>query len=276
MNAATPPPKAPPRFWHQSMVELETAQPYRDYLESHARAVLGDTARVSVHGLRPGSLLGRPSTPGLSNPFVYHRVLDQVIDNAIAAQRDGCDAFVIGSFSEPYLREIRSILDIPVLSILESTLLTGCSLGQRIIPISNAPEIAAMVDRAIAAHGLGQRVLPAVALDPPLDEPTLAHAIGRPGPVLEAFTATARAWLARGADVIVPAEGVLSTVLTANAVAELDGAPVLDVFAITWRHAVMMTGLRRDLRLSVSRVGHYARGEQALVDEIIARGHREP
>jgi Asp/Glu/hydantoin racemase len=267
-------PAAPLRFWHQSMVEMDTAEPYRRYLQEHSRAVLGDAATVSVNGLRSGSLLGRPSTPGLSNPFVYHRVLDQIIDNAIAAQRDGFDAFIIGSFSEPYLREIRSILDIPVLSILESTFLTGCSLGQRIIPISNAPEIAAMVDRALSSHGLQQRVLPAVALDPALDEPTLAQAIAKPAPVLNAFAATARAWLQRGADVIVPAEGVLSTVLTANSIVDIDGAPVLDVFAITWRHALMMTGLHRDFRLGASRVGHYARGEQALVDEVIARSHK--
>lgn len=257
------------RFWHQSMVELDTACPYRDFLAAHAAAVLGPQATLSVHGLCNGSLRGHPSTPGLSNAFVYHRVLDQIIDNAIEAQRTGYDAFIIGSFSEPYLREIRSILDIPVLSVLESTLLTGCSLGQRIVPICNAPSVADMVNRAIDQHGLGARVMVAVAIEPALDEPTLANAIAEPGPVLVAFAGSARHWLARGAEVLVPAEGVLSTVLTANQVQAIDGAPVVDVFAIVWRHAVMMTRLKQDLNIGVSGIGHYARGDQALVDALI-------
>ena len=52
-----------------------------------------------------------------------------MIENAIKAEREGYDAFVLGSFSEPFLREIRSAVDIPVASVVESSVLVGCSLG---------------------------------------------------------------------------------------------------------------------------------------------------
>src|SRR3546814_8561904 len=60
------------------------------------------------------------STSALGNAFVYHRAVDQIIDYAIHAERDGFDAFVVGSFSEPMLRVMRSAVDIPVIGILRS------------------------------------------------------------------------------------------------------------------------------------------------------------
>ena len=99
-----PAPRAPLRLWHQSMTELEGLGAYRDYLIAHSKTVLGDEATVQVAGERAGSYHGRPPTAALGNAFVYHRVLDQIIDNAIAAERAGFDAFVVGSFSEPLLR----------------------------------------------------------------------------------------------------------------------------------------------------------------------------
>ena len=257
---------APLRFWHQSMTELDGLAAYRDFLIEHARTVLGDEATLQVEGIRSGSYHGRTPTAALENAFVYHRVLDQVIDNAIRAQRDGFDAFVIGSFSEPYLREIRSAVNIPVVSILESSMLVACSLGRKVAPIANAPSIAQMVQSAIDMHGLAQRMLPAVSLDPPMHEPEMARAFAQPAALMKAFDQAAQRAIAQGADVIIPAEGVLSTVISASRLRAIGGAPVIDVFAVTWHYAVMMVRLQRDCQLQVSRVGAYAQGDPALID----------
>src|SRR3546814_18733642 len=98
------------------------------------------------------------STSALGNVFVYHRAVDQIIDYAIHAERDGFDAFVVGSFSEPMLREMRSAVDIPVIGILESSMLVSCSLGQSIAPIANEPEISSIVQTSVQKHGLASRV----------------------------------------------------------------------------------------------------------------------
>jgi allantoin racemase len=253
------------RFWHQSMTELDSLGAYRDFLISHARAVLGDEVALEVQGLRNGSYHGRSPTAALGNAFAYHRILDQILDNAIDAQSQGFDAFVIGSFSEPFLREIRSVLDIPVVSVLEASMLVACSLGHSVAPIANAPAIASMVQVAVEKHGLTQRILACAALEPALHEAQLARAFGQPEPVLDAFRQSARAALRHGAEVIIPAEGVLATLVSANGLAAVDGAPVVDVFAVSWRYGVMMARLRQDRGLQVSTVGHYARGDQALI-----------
>ena len=264
MTAQSP---MPLRLWHQSMTELAGLGAYRDFLIAHAGSILGDEATVQVEGLRAGSYHGRTPTSALGNAFVYHRVVDQIIDNAIRAERDGFDAFVIGSFSEPFLREIRSAVGIPVVGIVEATMLVSCSLGRRIAPIANAPQIAAIVQSAVEKHKLQERVLETVALDPPMHEAELvAAAAADPAAVVRAFTRAAEhAITHQGADVIVPAEAILATLLIANKVQQIQGAPVVDVLAIAWRYAVMMVRLRRDCGIEVSRAGPYARTDPELV-----------
>jgi Asp/Glu/hydantoin racemase len=259
------------RIWHQSVNELDGLAVYKQALEAHARGVLGDEARVEIHGLPAGSYRGASATAVLGNAYVYQRILTQVMENAIAAEQAGYDAFVIGSFSEPFLREIRSAVDIPVASLTESALLVGCSLGRYVALISNAPAVQWMSRTAVDKHHLGERVLDVVSLDPPLDEPALARAYAEPGPVIANFRAAAETLVARGADVIVPAEGVMAELLVRHGVRFVAGAPVLDVFGVAWAYALMQLRLWHKTGLRVGRSWHHRRDDPALVAQVHER-----
>jgi Asp/Glu/hydantoin racemase len=258
----------PLRFWHQSVNELADIDVYRRTLVSHAKEVLGSDAQVVVHGLPPGSYGGLSATVALSNAYAYHRILDRVAENAIEAERSGFDAFVIGSFSEPLLREIRSAVDIPVASLTESSLLVGCSLGKLLAPISNAPAVQWMTKLAVDKHGLGARVLEVTAIEPELDEPALAAAFEKPGPVLEAFTVAAHRAIAKGADVIIPAEGVMAELLYAQKLRTIGAATVMDVFGTTWAYAAMLCRLWSQTGLRVGRAWHHRRDDPTLIDRL--------
>ncbi|MBE0624050.1 MAG: hypothetical protein IH606_04480 [Burkholderiales bacterium] len=258
------------RIWHQSVNELEHLEVYRRTLTAHAVAVMGEDAEVVLHGLPPGSYSGLSATVALSNAYVYHRILDRVVENAIDAERAGFDAFVIGSFSEPLLREIRSAVDIPVASLMESALLVGCSLGKLLAPISNAPAIVWMVKTAVEKHGLGARVLEVQAIDPPLDEPALAAAYEHPAPVIDAFRRAAALAIAKGADVIIPAEGVLAELLYAHGLRAVGAAPVMDVLGTTWAYAAMLARLWSRTGLRVGRSWHYRRDDPELIQRLHA------
>lgn len=257
----------PARLWHQSVNELDQLDVYGRALSEHARAVLGADATVDVHGLPSGTYGGLSATGALGNAFIYHRLLDRVLVNAIEAERQGYDAFVIGSFSEPLLREIRSAVDIPVASLTESSLLVACSLGKLIAPISNAAAVVWMVGTAVEKHGLHARVLDVQSIEPPLEEPALQAAYQRPGPVLDAFRAAAERAVARGADVVIPAEGVLAELVYRAGLRSVAGATVLDVFGATWAHALMLVRLWRT-GLRVGRAWHFRRDDPALVQAI--------
>jgi len=79
MTGATPK-GAASRIWHQSVNELDHFDVYKRALETHAAEVLGDDAKVVVHGLPAGSYGGASATAVLGNAFAYHRILDRVID----------------------------------------------------------------------------------------------------------------------------------------------------------------------------------------------------
>jgi len=259
------------RIWHPSVNELDHLDVYRQALGKHANEVLGQDGEVEIHGLPSGSYGGQSPTAVLSNAYAYHRILDRVLENAVEAERRGYGAFVIGSFSEPLLREIRSAVDIPVAALTESALLVGCSLGKLLAPISNAPAVLWMVRTAVDKHGLGARVLEVQAIEPPLEEPALAAAYADPAPVIRAFEVAAERAVARGADVIIPAEGVLAELLYSHGARSIAGAVVLDVFGTAWAYALMLARLWSRTGLRVGRSWHYRRDDPELIQRLHAR-----
>lgn len=50
---------------------------------------------------------------------------------SLEAERDGCDAFIIGTFAGPALSELRALCSIPNLSVSEASGPTACSVGLR-------------------------------------------------------------------------------------------------------------------------------------------------
>ena len=253
---------APLRIWHQSTTEIDNIGVYKTSLIERARMILGGEAEIDVHGLPSGAHHGRAPSASLGNAYLHHRILEPILHNVVEAERQGYAAFVMGSFSDPFIREMRSAVDIPVISLTETALLIGCSLGKYIVPISNAPAVGWMTRTSVDAYQLQARVLDVTSIDPPMDEPALAKGYADPGPVIAAFTRAAERAVAAGADVIIPAEGVLAQLLIINGVKSVAGAPVLDVFAAAWSYALMMarlwerTGLRVGRRLAVPPRGH--------------------
>lgn len=256
------------RLWHQSMTELAGLKNYEESLKRHFERTNDANMTIDVHGLRTGTYLGRPPTVALANPYVYHRCLEQIVANALMAEGDGYDAFIVGSFSEPYLTELRSVLRIPVASILESSMLVACSLGHTAVAIANAPEIAVLVRKATQWHALGGRIREIISLDPPWHEPDLAAAFDDPTVLRERFCATAAECVKHGAEVIIPAEGVLASFLSQQGVTDVQGAPVLDVFAIAWAYAAMMVHLRVQAKIEVARTGLFAQPDPDLVAQV--------
>src|SRR5579871_3815591 len=103
------------RIWYQSFVHPVQQAPYMERLQNLLGDVAGSDTRFEVHGLDP---------PDFSfHPLTEFRCAGQVIGNALRAEKEGYDAFVLGHFQEPGLLELRSSVDIPVISLGEANLL---------------------------------------------------------------------------------------------------------------------------------------------------------
>ena len=176
------------KFWHQSTNELSRIDAYKRGIVAHAKKLYGNDIEVHVQGLAEGTYGDLSPSDALGNAYLYQRVLSPIIENAIEAERQGYDAFVMGSFSEPFLREMRTAVNIPVVSLTEASLLIGCSLGGQIGLISNAPNVAYMTKLSVAKHHLEARVTEITSLSPGMNEYELIAARDEPSALIAALT----------------------------------------------------------------------------------------
>ncbi len=261
------------KIWYQSLAPIRSLPHYTTALEAHALRAC--TAGTSVHfnGVNEARYGGR--MPAEVHRFPYAKLVLQMdsIEFAIGAERAGFDAFVIGSFSEPFLQETRSVLEIPVVSLAEASMLTACSLGEQFALVSLSPSYARRLRAVVRRHGLEARLSGAYALQKHRDEATVDSEFASPGALIEDFTAVARRAIDDGADVVIPAEGLLSELLFANGIRTVASAAILDCVGACLLNAEMMVNARSRLQQALSRRWSYQRPDRDLIDEL--RGHKK-
>jgi allantoin racemase len=253
------------RILWQSFLDLKAGhQPYVD----RVRRRLDDLAEPGVSF----------DIVGIQPPDRYiHRLTELrcglvALRNAIAAERSGYDAIVIGHFQEPLLGEIRSVVDIPVVSLGEASLLYACTIGQKIGLITIDPAFVPWHEEQILKHGLDRRVVGVTAMQIP---PSALVAAMEPGPALEnvlrQFEDQARPLLDAGAEVLIPAGALPSMVLATERSRTIGGACVLDVVAVAAVHAEAAVKLRRCTGIEASRRASFAKPPPEAIEEFLAR-----
>ncbi len=257
------------RIWHQSITDLSRLPGYATMLLEHARQVCDPGTTVDLHGVRPGTY-----PPGIAPVemgryrWSGHLRSVQIVENAMRAEREGYDAVAISCFVDPGLEEARSLVDIPVVSSLETALLVSSTVGRAFALIALDESMARRLRVLVKAYGFQERVLITTALEPPLNEHQLDRAFAGSPEFVATFTGQARRLIAEGVDVLIPAEGVLNTVLVRNGVREIDGVPVLDSYGAVLGMAQMLVRLRERSGLRVGRGPAYARPPQSVVDHL--------
>lgn len=240
------------RIWLQSAATLETEPRYATYradLVAHVSALTRPGTEVEVHGTPV-------MVPEIDYVYVEHLHTRQFLDNGFTAQDAGCSAFVLHCWDDPGLTELRSVLDIPVTAIGESSMLIATMLGDRFGLVTRNERVGTRVWRNVEAYGLASRAIRPVCC--PVALPDLGEAFAHPEPIIERFMDAARRSIAQGAEVILPACGVLSLLLRVNKVLEVDDAPIVDGTAAALKAAEAMadlwaTGLRPSRRTRYAR-----------------------
>lgn len=256
----------PIRIWHQSYTDLTRLPGYARMLAEHAATVCEPETAVVLHGLRPGTYPdGMPPIAMVGYGYAQRLADLQVVENIVAAEREGYDAVAISCFLDPGLEDARSLVDIPVVSSCETALLISSTIGRRFGLLTLAEPMAEHLRELVARYGYGARVGAVEALDPPLDEHDIDRAFAGSSEFVDGFARQARRLIGKGCDVIIPAEGVLNSALARNGVAAVDNVPVLDSYGALVALAETTVRLRRRTGLAVSRVGAYAKPDAALM-----------
>jgi allantoin racemase len=257
------------KIWHQSLAPLDGFGLYRDVLQRHIIQAASIDTTVSLHGLPARAYAGNAPATVLRYPYLRHLVHREVIEACISAESQEFDAVTFASFGEPFLTECRSVVDIPVVSAAEATLLVGCSMGRRIALITLTPRgVSRLMDIALA-HGLTERVI-VRGLRPAVSEGDLLELLdtGDPGPFLDSFNQAAAAAIADGADLIIPAEGVLNEVLHLHGLRHVGRVSVMDIIAVAFAYTEMLAGLQRRTGLTVGREWSYPKPPVELLEAV--------
>ncbi len=247
------------RLGYQSMTPLSRLARYAAALQAHAREVCSPGVEVAVHGVSEAPYEDLMPADVLKYPYAKLVLQAECIEFTRRAEREGFDAVILGSFSEPFLPEIRSALDIPVVAMAEATLLLACSLAEQFALVTLAPANVKRVRAVVRRHALEARVCGVYALAHRVDEADLDAALGDGAAIVADFTAVARDAIEAGADVVVPAEGVLNEVVRASGLKALADATVLDCVGASLLYAELLVHMKRRMGVGVGRRWAYAR-----------------
>jgi len=258
------------RIWHQSFTDLTVMPLYRKTLTEHAAKVMGSDASVMIHGLRPGTYApGCAPIDAIKHRYVAAALEMQVCDAAMVAQNEGYDAVAIGCFFDPALRAARSLVNIPVLGLGETCALVACSLGRKFGLVTLCADQSDDYSDLMHAYGLERRFAGAVALEPAIDEFSL-EADEELALAIEArFDAACAHMIARGADIIIPADGVLNEFLVRRGRLQAQGdVPVMDSLGVLFQHAAFFARIARTTGAGVSRHQMYLQPSAAMVAHV--------
>lgn len=252
------------RLWYQSFTDPEVDAPYFRRLGAYVRTVTGPGFETSAFGIQPGDRY--------LHPITEFRCAGQVIANAISAQEQGYEAFVIGHFQEPVLREVRAAVDIPVIGLGEATMLYACTVGRKAGLVTINPIFVPYHEDQIARHGLSERIVAVSAVRTEVADYNRAFDDeGVYERIRDHFVRQVRPMLDLGIDVVIPAGGYPMLLFAREPRFTVDGAVVLNGLPVAIAAAETAVRLRRLNGTCTSRRSAFALPAREAIDEFRAQ-----
>ena len=254
------------KIWYQSGVDFDHHPGYRQALTRRFQEVASPGTTVSLHGTNKKFNRGLIVDDCISSPWSYQMTYIPMFFAALQeAERTGHGAFIIGSLSEPALREMRALATIPVLTVAESSMLTACTVAPKTAMVTLSKQHAVYIRKALDIHRLDSRILGIYTVDDVMTEAELDRSFDNPGPYIDKFRNAARVAIDQGADAIIAAEGMMAAMMSINHVHEIDRVPLIDAVAAGVLYAEYIVAMGQRAGLGASRRFAYARPSEAAL-----------
>jgi Asp/Glu/hydantoin racemase len=251
------------KILYLSMSQEKYSTNYFPFLRDYVKSVASSDTEIVIRGARVGRI----------DSYRFWETLDHVsiLDSVLEAEQNGFDAVAIGNMLDPGLREARSMVDIPVVGLGETSMLIACMMGSRFGLISVNRYMGGRFDENVSRYGLRERLagLECMALTPHELDACFSDEAARQRAV-DAFMNAARATLAAGAEVIIPAGGRIVAFLNANEIRDVDDAPVLDGITALITATESAVRLHASMGTFVSRRRLYAKAPEATIRNVAA------
>lgn len=252
------------RLWYQSFARASEFGTYSTSLQKSLHEAADPDTEIEFHGIEQGG--------GIADQYRYIEYLDtrEVIDNAIRAQREGFDAFLLGNIADPGLAEIRELLDIPALGLCQTSLHLACMMGRRYGLITINPKFTPRIAENVKYYALTEQLARIELMQvPQLTSLAPAFADGpEKDEIVAQFAKAARACIADGAEVLIPAGGVVMALLSSHGIRDIDGVPILDGVPALVKMGEMAVKLKAITGTFTSKACSYAAPTGAVLKEI--------
>jgi allantoin racemase len=211
------------KLWYQSLARETEATPYGEILRRVIRNCADPGTEVHVQGIRESAGIG------VHYRFLEYHDTREVIYNAMRAEREGFDAFLIGNASDSGILAAREVANIPVLALTETALLVSTMMGATIGLITVSDKWTPRIMENVRRCGMEGRVVGAEGLNTsPLElKKAMVDASLRDAVVAD-FMAASRRLLAKGAEIIIPAGGDVIVFLADTGIYEIERAPIIN------------------------------------------------
>jgi allantoin racemase len=250
------------KIWFQGATDRVHMAPYISKVEAHLRTILDPEFTASFHTTTP------PATT--THAITEFRIARNLIRNAVEAERQGYAAMAITHFQDAGLMEVKSVVDIPVLGLGETTLFHACTLGRKLGLVTINPVFIPWHEEQVIRYGLQQRVIGVRAVNATvkdfIDSFASEEALRKLRPLWER---ECRILLDAGADVIVPAGGLPMMLFGGS---EMDGAPVVNGITLIAKSAEMAVKLRTLGSGRVSRRSNFVKPPEKALKEFLEQG----
>ncbi|ABE58767.1 aspartate/glutamate racemase family protein [Chromohalobacter israelensis] len=185
-----------------------------------------------------------------------------MVEAAIQAQDEDYDGVLLGCWNDP-LWEAREMLDIPVASVGEQSLLAALTMGHRFAVVTVAEKTAFAIERDIQAYGLSERAIrqPVRTIRPFSDTNLLKESLTHPeSRFLPRFENVARQCIADGAEIILVGCAYYGPLLRRAGHYQITGTavPIVDASAIAVKYLEAMTGVAQTTSLVKSYANAFA------------------
>jgi len=250
------------KIWYQSGLSFERFRAYEKHLREHIKAAADPGSEFEICGTKKGGT-------GVEYLFTEYFFAREMIENGLKAERQGFDAYVIGTTNEAGLIECREVLNIPVIGMIEASVHAACIMGRNFALITPNEKMIPHFEEQVSRYGLKDRLvgiqytefkipeLGRVFEDSQLQQKQLSE-----------FREGARKTIEAGAEVIVPIGGIAGLFLARSGLHEIDGVPVIDTISVAVKTAEMMVKLKNLTGTFVSRRLTFARPPDEILEQV--------
>jgi allantoin racemase len=255
------------KIWYQSATTYRYESVFDEYgktLEEQCRRIVRPDTKVHVEGIE---VMVRDIENQKALQY-YQKI--QSLNNMLRAEKEGYDAFVMGCTLDVGLDEGKSMVDIPVVGISETSYHFAMMLGHLFAVVTSSSAFFEIFKGQTERYGLSSKYLQGPYIYPASEE-EIAIALKDPQPLMKKFKAVAEKAIADGASVIIPSPAFLATLAYRAGLTKIQDALVLDTISVAVKTAEMLADLKK-IGVEPSRcIGVYAKPDKQFRKEIFEK-----